>query len=180
MLKGKTIRLREFRAEDIPAVTAMRNDEDARAQTTRSVITPVTEAVIRAEFEAETTPEAFRYILEDREGRLVGFCRFENNFKDRRAVISFEIRPQEHGKGYGSEALELILGMVFQEMNMNKCSTLILSGNRAARHILEAAGFSVEAVLRDDVFRHGVYEDALVMGLLAREYRERQSGAPGR
>ena len=173
MLEGKLTRLREYRSADIPAVTAMRNDENARAQTTRGILMPVTETVVRKEFESQTGPARFRYMLEDLEGNLIGFCQFNNRFKDRLASISFEIKPEAQGKGYGTDSLELILNMVFREMNMNRCSTIILSGNEAARHVLEKAGFRLEATLRDDVFRHGAYQDALVMGLLKEEYLNR-------
>lgn len=170
MLKGTLTRLREYRAEDIPAVTAMRNNEEARADTTRGIITPVTENTVQKEFEAQNGPAAFQYMLEDLSGNLLGYCKFSNNFKDRNTTIAYEVKPEEQGKGYGSDSLALILNMVFLEMNMNKCSTIILSCNEAARHILEKAGFRVEAVLRDDVYRHGTYQDALMMGLLKEEY----------
>lgn len=170
MLTGKLIRFREFRADDIPAVTAMRNDVAVRAGTTRSLIIPISESSIRRDFEAPYNPVSFPYILETLEGRFIGFCKFNNSFKDRRTTVSLEIKPEEHGKEYGSDALTLILNMVFLEMNMNKCATLLLASNEVAIHLLKKAGFTVEVVLREDVYRHGAYQDALFLGLLKEEY----------
>lgn len=170
MLTGKLIRFREFRADDIPAITAMRNDVTVRAGTTRSMILPISESSIQKDFEAPSNPVSFPYILETLEGKFIGFCKFNNSFKDRRTMVSLEIKPEEQGKGYGSDALSLILNLVFMEMNMNKCATLILSSNEVAIHLLKKAGFTVEATLREDVYRHGTYQDALFLGLLKEEY----------
>ena len=171
MLTGKLIRFREFRSDDIPAVTAMRNDVTVRAGTTRSMIIPISEGSIQRDFEAAYNPVSFPYILETLEGEFIGFCKFNNSFKDRRTTVSLEIKPEEQGKGYGSDALTLILNLVFMEMNMNKCATLLLANNAVAIHLLKKAGFTVEVVLREDVYRHGVYQDAVFLGLLKEEYQ---------
>lgn len=174
MLTGKLTQLREYREEDLPTLTAMLNDEEARSNTIRGVVTPMTAAMVRKHFEAGEDPSYFHYMITNQSGELIGFIELENLFKDRHCHITFQIKPCEQGKGYGSDALDLILRMVFLEMNMNKCSTTILAFNHAAHAILTNAGFVKEAVLRDDVYRSGTYHDAYVMGLLREEYRNAQ------
>lgn len=172
MLTGKLTRLREYRETDLAVLTEMMNDEKALADTTRGIITPLTAAMVRAHFAAGEDQQSFHYMVEDRSGSLIGFIEIENHFKDRRCQLSFQIRPAEQGKGYGSDALELILAMAFMEMNMNKCTTTILAFNEAARTVLTRAGFKKEVTLRDDVYRNGTYHDAYVMGLLREEYTQ--------
>lgn len=170
MLTGKLTRLREYREEDLTILTEMLNDEEARSNTIRGVVTPVTKDMVRKHFESGENQEAFHYMMTDNSGRLLGFCEVLNIFKDRLCEITFQIRPQEQGKGYGADALDLLLDMVFLEMNMNKCSATILSFNQAAYSVLIRAGFQKEVVLRDDVYRKGSFHDAFIMGLLKEEY----------
>lgn len=173
MLTGKLTRLREYRETDLAVLTEMMNDENARADTTRGVITPMTAAMVADQFRAGEDQKSFHYMVEDHSANLIGFIEIDNNFKDRRCQLSFQIRSGEQGKGYGSDALELILAMVFLEMNMNKCTTTILAFNAAALTVLTRAGFKQEVTLRDDVYRGGTYHDAFVMGLLREEYTGR-------
>lgn len=171
MLKGQLTRLREYREEDLPVLTEMLNDEEARANTIRGVVTPVTRDMVQKHFASGENQSYFHYMMTDQAGRLIGFCEVNNLFKDRLCEITFQIRPEEQGKGYGADALTLLLDMVFFEMNMNKCSATILSFNQAAYSVLTRAGFQKEVVLRDDVYRKGAFHDAFIMGLLKEEYR---------
>lgn len=170
MLRGKLVRLREFRIDDIPAILGLQNDEATRSKMILNLFTPATEATIRQEFLDETSSVNFRYILVDLTGQFMGFCHFKNNFKDRRTTLSFEIALPAQNKGYGSDSLDLMLNFIFQEMNMNKCSISILSDDAAARQLLETAGFIVEVVSREEVFRNGAYRDVLILGLLKSDY----------
>lgn len=175
MLTGKLTRLREYRETDLAVLTEMMNDEKALADTTRGIITPLTAAMVRAHFAAGEDQQCFHYMVEDRSGSLIGFIEIENHFKDRRCQLSFQIRPAEQGKGYGSDALELILAMAFMEMNMNKCTTTILAFNAAALTVLTKAGFKKEVTLREDVYRGGTFHDAFVMGMLREDYTGRKA-----
>ena len=177
MLTGKSTKLREYREEDLPVLIQMMNDEEARANTTRGVITPMTGEMVRQYFASGENQENFHYMVEDKADNLIGFIEVQNAFKDRRCQITFQIKPSEQGKGYGSDALDLILTMAFLEMNMNKCTTTILAFNQAAFNILTRAGFQKEVTLRDDVYRRGTFHDAFVMGLLKEEYLQRPQEA---
>lgn len=170
MFKGKLTRLRQFRSEDIPAIIALFNDEVIQSNTTLPMLPPATGETVRREFIEEVKADDFRYIIEDLTGQFLGYCHFRNSFKDRRTALAYEISPQVQGKGYAADSLELMLNLIFMEMNMNKCSVAVLSTNKSARQLLEAAGFLVEVVAREDIFRHGAYQDVLILGQLKSDY----------
>lgn len=175
MLTGKLAKLREYREGDLLALIAMLNDEEVRLQTNRGLVPPMTEIAVKKLFEDNENLTKFHYIITDLSGEFVGFCELNNLFKDRHCQISLQIKSSKQRKGYGMDALNRILNIVFSEMNSNKCSTTIPSFNEAAYSILTKAGFTKEAVLREDLFHKGSYHDTYMMGLLKEEYNSNQS-----
>jgi RimJ/RimL family protein N-acetyltransferase len=78
----------------------------------------------------------------------------------------------ERGKGYGSEALELLLRYAFGEINLFRVEASIPEYNPVALHLFRKAGFSEEARLRQALYRNGRRWDTFYLGLLAEEWRD--------
>jgi len=76
------------------------------------------------------------------------------------------------GKGYGTEAIELLTDFIFNEMNINKVKLNVYSFNKRAVRCYEKCGFVREGVLRQEIYREGRYHDDIVMGLLRDEYKK--------
>ena len=51
--------------------------------------------------------------------------------------------PNAHGKGYGTEAVQLLLKHSFEVMGMKRVLLKVLKSNKRAVRIYEKAGFSV-------------------------------------
>ncbi|MET9341401.1 MULTISPECIES: GNAT family N-acetyltransferase [unclassified Nonomuraea] len=80
------------------------------------------------------------------------------------------------GKGFGTEAIRLVLGHVFATTPINRVSLGVYAFNERARHVYEKAGFVVEGVLRDALLWEGVWHDEIVMSVLRREWVTTKSG----
>ena len=74
------------------------------------------------------------------------------------------------GKGYGTEITRLIVGFAFDRLNLNKVWLGVHADHGGAVRAYEKAGFRVEGRLRQEMCRHGVYEDRFIMGILREEY----------
>lgn len=74
------------------------------------------------------------------------------------------------GKGYGSEAASLILEFAFDVLQLNRVSLEVFAFNPRAMHLYEKLGFRREGRLREVLWMDGEYHDAIVMGLLRREF----------
>lgn len=77
------------------------------------------------------------------------------------------------GKGYGREADLLMVDHGFQSLNLNKIYAYILSGHGASLKIVQDLGFTEEGILREHVYRDGLYQDLHVLAVLRRDYKGR-------
>ena len=77
-------------------------------------------------------------------------------------------------RGYGGDALELILNYGFNELNLYRIGLTVFGYNVRARHVYEKAGFVEEGVQREALYRDGERHDVTFMGLLADEWRARR------
>ena len=76
-------------------------------------------------------------------------------------------------KGYAKEATYLIIKYAFDKLNMNKIWLGVNEQNTRAVKLYENFGFKKEGVLREEIYRNGRYYNAIRMGLLKSEFKER-------
>jgi UDP-4-amino-4,6-dideoxy-N-acetyl-beta-L-altrosamine N-acetyltransferase len=73
------------------------------------------------------------------------------------------------GKGYGTEALQLILNYGFKELFLNKIFLRVLANNTRAVKSYEKAGFVQEGYFKQEVLIDQVYADVIFMARLRNE-----------
>lgn len=76
-------------------------------------------------------------------------------------------------KGYGHDAVEVILNFIFKQLNINKVAVRVLDYNTKAIEFFKKIGFKEEGLLRQDYFADGKYYDIHIMGLLAAEWSKK-------
>jgi RimJ/RimL family protein N-acetyltransferase len=81
---------------------------------------------------------------------------------------------EDRRKGYGCQALSLLLRYAFRELNLHRLSALIPEYNLPARALFSSFGFSEEVRRRQALERDGRFWDLLTCGLLADEWKEEQ------
>ena len=81
---------------------------------------------------------------------------------------------ETRGKGYGKEALELILGFGFNHLNMAKIYCTTYLDNHRALSLYESVGFKRDGVLRQHIFRQGKYADLALLSILSDEWSDRK------
>ncbi len=91
------------------------------------------------------------------------------------ANLRLTMRPHYRGRGYGTEAILLVLDMAFDGLGLHRVGALVPAVNARAQSLYENLGFRVEGRVRD-AFRDGDgWTDGVVMGLLEDEYRAGQN-----
>ena len=78
------------------------------------------------------------------------------------------------GKGYGADALRLILNYAFAELNLYRVSLTVMSYNADAIRAYERVGFVKEGVQRGMVKREGQRYDMVLYGILREEWEATQ------
>jgi diamine N-acetyltransferase len=84
------------------------------------------------------------------------------------------------GNGIGAEAIVLIQEYCFEHLNLRKLYCEVLSSNVRAISLYKKFGFSSDGILRDHVFKNGVYQNSVLMSMLEHDYKkEKEQGALG-
>lgn len=105
-------------------------------------------------------------------GKLIGSCQLHSiNPVHRGAELQIRLgEKEERQKGYGTEAVQLLLGFAFGDLNLNRVYLHVFGTNEAALRTYEKVGFMREGTLRKAVYVDGEYIDVVVMGILRNEY----------
>lgn len=91
---------------------------------------------------------------------------------NRNASIRIAINNDAYqGKGYGTEALRLMLDYGFGILNLHRVELNVFSYNERAMHVYEKLGFKREGVQREALFYDHQYYDSILMSILEDEYR---------
>ena len=75
------------------------------------------------------------------------------------------------GRGLGSEAIALLMDFAFSELKLNRIELEVYEFNERAIHVYEKIGFRHEGRKREALNWQGTHYDALVMGLIASDWR---------
>jgi len=94
----------------------------------------------------------------------------------RAADIRLVMRPGLRSRGYGTEAIELLLGFAFDGLALHRVGLELLAVNTRARSLYENLGFANEGRRRDAHRDGDGWCDGIVMSLLEDEYRARTPG----
>ncbi len=83
--------------------------------------------------------------------------------------------PDDRQRGYGAEAIEVMLRHGFGELGLNRVGLSVFAFNEEAISTYEKLGFEEEGRLRRAIKRDGEFHDAILMSVLKSEWT---SGEP--
>lgn len=127
-------------------------------------------------------PAAGEYDFEvhTRAGRLIGVAFLSGVCSvHRRGHVGVTIGERDvWGRGYGHEALGLLMRHGFERLDLHRIEAVAYPFNRAWRAVLAAAGFQQEGRRRDHLYRDGRFWDQEQYALLRREHARRPTASP--
>jgi RimJ/RimL family protein N-acetyltransferase len=95
------------------------------------------------------------------------------------AFIGISIGEREFwDKGYGTDAMQILLRFAFDELNLHRVSLTVFEYNPRAIRSYEKAGFVYEGRERKFLDRDGKRWDMLYMGILREEWLAKQQNFP--
>jgi RimJ/RimL family protein N-acetyltransferase len=74
-------------------------------------------------------------------------------------------------KGLGQETTRLMLKHGFENLNLNRIYLYVFVDNTRAIKVYESAGYVKEGVLRQAMYKNGLYNDIVVMSVLHSEWK---------
>jgi RimJ/RimL family protein N-acetyltransferase len=129
-------------------------------------------------FEADVARRAERengylYNIRTLDGdRLIGFTSiWVVNWASAEGRVGIGIGERaDWGRGYGTDAMQVLLRYAFAELNLARVSLEAFAENTRAARSYQKAGFTLEGVQRERVRRDGRRGDVVVMSILQEEY----------
>ena len=106
------------------------------------------------------------------EGKLVGYCMIYNFDKVCRSA-SFGViigDVEDRNRGYGKEAVNLILEFSFKTLNIHSIYLSVFDFNKIAIDLYSKIGFRVIGMKRESYFLNGKWHDEILMDMLAEEF----------
>ena len=111
-------------------------------------------------------------VFEARTGALAGVAALQGLLAvPGLAELSLWVRADRQGRGYGLEAARLLAAHAFRRDGPQKLFARLDPSNRAARKVLQGAGFRYEGCLRHEKRLNGRWIDQECWGLLRSEWR---------
>ena len=80
--------------------------------------------------------------------------------------------PEMQHKGYGTEAIRIMLDMAFKEYEMHRVSIGVVGLNTDALKFYRKIGFKQEGVLEEGYYWNNEYSDFIMMRILSQEWNE--------
>lgn len=115
----------------------------------------------------------FAIVLREND-KLIGNISFGDvDLIHRNAMLQIFIGDEENrGKGYGKEAIKLLLEYGFNNLNLNNIMLSVYSFNKSAIRVYESLGFKKFGIRHKSHYFKGQFYDEIQMEILKDEYSE--------
>ena len=173
-LHGPRLHLREVNHNDALALYAIHSDPQVMRYWSYPAWTQLAQAqakveeIIRQRREQDILVWA---IAERSSDLLIGTVAvFAFNREQGRAEIGYSLHTDWQGRGLASEALQLVLGYVLEELGLRRIEADIDPRNLRSCRLVEKFGFVREGLLRQRWLVNGELCDSVIYGLLAQDF----------
>ncbi|MGO4528472.1 GNAT family N-acetyltransferase [Paenibacillus sp. 2TAF8] len=169
------VRLRAFVEEDWENCYTEGFDSPARILLECAVELPPTIAGAKRFIEQNvafsSTNGRIMFTIENLEGHNIGGINL-NSIDERNGTFSIGIVIDQpyRGQGYGTSAMNILLGYAFLERRLHKFNDYVLEGNEGSARMMQKLGCVQEGIRRQVVYIHGKHMDFIMFGLTKDEY----------
>jgi RimJ/RimL family protein N-acetyltransferase len=168
LLEGKNVNLKIMEKEDLPLFQEWVNNPKFQGE-----FQPPTQWS-RAELEKwESSPfEIKAFIIEKKDGKKIGYTVHYNSYIGtvKLLEIGYALLPSERGKGYCTEAAQLVVDYLFLSMDVSRIQASTSIRNEGSQRVLEKVGFTREGTIQKSA--RGAGRDAYLYGILREEWKE--------
>jgi len=120
----------------------------------------------------EVLTESRVFIIQKKDGTKIGDINHRLNPPDQTMEIGYHIAPTETGKGYGTEATQLMVGYLFLSKSIGRIQAKTNVRNKASQRVLEKVGFKMEGTIRKLLLVRGIWTDYYLHSILREEWKE--------
>jgi RimJ/RimL family protein N-acetyltransferase len=171
VLEGRNVNLRVMEKEDLPLFAEWVNKPEFFGE--YNPLRQTSKAEIEKDYD-KSTLEQTGFIIEKKDGSKIGYiCHFTLVHPAGRPLeIGYSLVPNERGKGYGTEAVEIMVDYLFLSKGIMRVQACTDARNLASQKALEKAGFKKEGTMRKYLFSRGELRDACLYSILREEWKQ--------
>jgi ribosomal-protein-alanine N-acetyltransferase len=119
-----------------------------------------------------TLTETKWFIVQKKDGTKIGLMNHRLVLPNCGIEISYELIPEERGKGYGTEAVQLMVDYLFLSKDIARIQATVDVRNKVSQRLLEKTGFQREGTMRKCLFSNGELRDYHLYSILREEWKE--------
>ena len=153
--------------EDLSIVKEWDNDVGIMGE--YEPIVQETKAELERQYDKLTEGQWF--FVEKKDGTKIGFIAHFATHGELTG-IGYAPLPSERGKGYGSEAIKIMVDYLFLSKKRVRIQAETHPQNIASQRVLEKAGFKKEGTIRESFFSRGMWRDTAMLSILREEWKE--------
>jgi len=180
VIEGERVRIRKIEKSDLPLLHRWANDRDvvawARFSPDHMTSLAALEKSYEKEFTGEETERTTFMVDEKASGRPIGWCVVRTwDRKHVSANVGIALGEKDlWGKGYGTEAMELLMEIVFDHQGWHHAELWTLAENERAIKSFEKCGFRRVGVEHEVAYYGGGYHDVVLMEQLKSDWDSRK------
>ncbi|MDR3435023.1 GNAT family protein [Telmatospirillum sp.] len=183
-LHSDRLTVRRIRLVDAPAFSRYRSlPEVSRFQFWTSFDEATTTRMIgeQASLAPDTPGTWFQLVIAERTSdTAVGDLALHFREDDERQVeIGVNLSPDYQHRGFATEAINLLLGYVFETLGKHRASAITDADNLAAARLFRHLGFRQEGHFIEHIWFKGAYGSEYLFAMLAREWQSHHSPSQG-
>ncbi len=180
LLQGERVRLRALRDDDLASLARWEMDA-GRMVTASNWVVPPSEATAKenlAKWSANNKDDVGFAIetLGDPAVLVGNVGLWGARAKDRCATLGIGLGRDHLGRGYGSDAVRIVVAYAFREMGLHRVQLEVAPYNPAGIRAYEKAGFVEEGRRRAAVWHDGHWYDEVLMSILDSDWAARRDG----
>lgn len=135
-------------------------------------VSMVSASIAREHFEEIQGDGALFMVHTVEDDQVIGFIELGGfDWAARNGWVGIGIGDSDYrGKGYGTEAMQLLLKYAFECLNLHRVNLCVFSYNERAIRSYEKSGFRYEGTQREVIFKEDQRWDIIDMGILRSEW----------
>jgi diamine N-acetyltransferase len=173
-LQGDHINLRALELSDLSVLESTENDESLW-HLSQSIVPfsrhQLEVFILSASSDLYATKQ-LRLAISNKQGEALGFIDlFDFDPISKKAGVGIVLAKREHrGKGYGKEALTLLIAYAFGRLGLHQLYCNVLESNTASLNLFEQLGFKKVGLKKDWSYWEGHYENEWLLQLINTEH----------
>jgi RimJ/RimL family protein N-acetyltransferase len=176
LLEGKTVNLRVREKEDVDFEAECYNDIDFWGEYNHPPFEQISKSHLMKLFDNpsdfQTLIEWKPFVIQKKDGTKIGIIWHMVNQPSGTTEIGCFLVPRERGKGYGTEAAQLMVDYLFLYRNIVRIEAKANVRNETSQRVLEKVGFKIEGTIRKYQLVRGVWTDYYLLSILREEWKE--------